>query len=296
MFYKTLSAAVCIGLAFAFHPVPASAQCTTCAVPTVTYSPVTCQACQPVPCQTYRVPTGGGCCLSRFCDWLWGRTPTTVVTSCPAPAPYVAAYAPCTTCASPCTTCASCTTCGCDPCSCQTVQQTTLRPVIRQAPCSSCGSSPCSCGARIPSSAVYAQRPAAGQASYAAATVYAPGNSTSVPQPTSGQAQPVPTSYSIPGDRQVLQPRSQLESYLYQPPRDVSGTAGTDKGKSPAEFTSPQPKRSTDRTARRISLPVQTVVYQAAATQRQTFAMQHNVPVDRDLAEQDAMTWNPASR
>ena len=296
MFYKTLSAAACIGLAFGFYSLPASAQCTTCAVPTVTYSPVTCQACQPVPCQTYRVPTDGSwCCLCRLCDWLWGRTPSTVVTSCPQPAPYVAAYAPCTTCASPCTTCASCTTCGCDPCSCQTVQQTTLRPVIRQVPCSSCGSNPCSCGARSSSSTVYAQRPATGRASYAAATVNSPASSTPVPQLINGQAQPGPASYSIPGDRQVSQPGLQRDPYPYQPPNYGSESAGTEQPRSPAEFTSPQREPSTDRTARRVLPSVQTVAYQAPV-QRQASALHQDVIVGRDLAEQDAKTWSSASR
>jgi len=293
MFYKTLFAGLCLGLAFAVHAVSASAQCTTCAAPTVAYSPVTYQAYRPVPCQTYRIPTGG-CCLSWFCDWLWGRTPEAVVTSCPAPAPCVAAYPPCTTCASPCTTCASCTTCGCDPCSCQTVQQTTLRPVIRQVPCSSCGSNPCSCGARNSSSTTYAQRPAAGQANYTAATVYSPASPTSVPQATNSQAPSIPTLYSNSAGRKKLEPESQVEPSLYQPPRDVRGTTGTSRGRFPAEFTSPQGEVSTDRTAGHLSYPVQTVVYQAAVP-RLAFALQNKV-VDRGLAEQDAKTWSPASR
>ena len=295
MFYKTLSTGLCIGLAFAFYTVSAPAQCTTCAVPTVAYSPGTYQACQPVTYQTYRVPSGGGCCLTRFCDWLWGRTPTTVVAACPSPTTYVAAYPPCTTGASPCTTCTSCTVCGCDPCSCQTVQQTTLRPVIREVPCSSCDSNPCRCGAHSSPSTVHAQRPDAGQASYAAVTVYSPGSSTPVPRPITNQAQPIPTSYSNPRDRQVVQPGSQIELYMYQPPCDESEAAGTENGRSPAEFTSPQLERSTDRTAYRNSSPVQTVVYQAVV-QRQTFATQRNVSVGRELAEQDAATWNSTSR
>lgn len=302
MFYKTLSTGLCLGLAFAVHAVSASAQCTTCAAPTVAYSPVTyqayrpvpCQTYRPVPCQTYRIPTGG-CCLSRFCDWLWGRTPEAVVTSCPAPAPCVAAYPPCTTCASPCTTCASCTSCGCDPCSCQTVQQTTLRPVIRQAPCSSCGSNPCNCGARSSSSTTYAQRPAAGQGNYTAATVYSPVSPTSVPQATNSQVPSVPTLSSNSAGRKKLEPESQVGPSLYQPPRDVRGTTGTSKGSFPAEFTSPQGEVSTDRTAGHLSYPVQTVVYQAAVP-RPAFAAQNKVPVDRGLAEQDAKTWNPTSR
>jgi hypothetical protein len=294
MFYKTLSAGLCLGLAFAVHTASASAQCTTCVVPTVTYSPVTYQAYRPVACRTYRIPTGG-CCLSRFCNWLWGRPSETVVTSCPAPAPCVAAYPPCTTCASPCTTCASCTTCGCDPCSCQTVQQTSLRPVIRQTPCSSCGSNPCSCGARSSSPAIYAQRPAAGHANYTAATVYSPGSSASVPQSMNNQVPSVPTSYSNSAERKSLEPESRMKSYLYQPPRDARGTTGTSRERLPAEFTSPQREVSTDRTARRLSFPVQTVVYQAAVP-RQAFAIQNNITVARGLAEQDAKTWNPASR
>ena len=100
---------------------PAFAQRSSCPQPTVAYSPVTVQACQPVTPNPVVVQQERRCCLLRFCDWLWGRNTTTVVTA--PPVAQAVSYAPC-----PAPACSTCPPTGCSD-------------------CPACGTSPCCCGA-----------------------------------------------------------------------------------------------------------------------------------------------------
>lgn len=142
---KLLTGAACLGAMFAVANAPsASAQCYSCATPTVAYSPV-----------VYTQPYDGwylGKYVGRLGRRLFGPAPVAatypsypVTYGAAYPSYYAASYAPTYS-----TGYSGCGTCGCNPCSCQsscsTCTQTTMRPVIMQPvnQCTTCYSPSCS--------------------------------------------------------------------------------------------------------------------------------------------------------
>ncbi len=222
-----------------------NAQCATCPTPVTTfYAPQTYQVCQPVVPAPVVVEQPRRCCLSRFCDWLWGRSPQTVVAA--APAVQTVSYAP-ATCAPSCCP-APCSACAADCSSC---------PSCTSMPAPALSSN---LGARSTyaayNGAPYGNRSSVQQANYtyaAASTNYG----------SHAAAQSTPRYYG-----QTAQPTA---SYPYQsttPQRAAYQAPRVQTQQQPAPSTlAPQRAVPQDRTASNLYTPIQRAAYQAPVAQ-----------------------------
>jgi len=294
---QPLGAFVLAALAVVALGASASAQCTTCAVPTTTaYT-----AYSPVVYQTYRPYTGWypGYWLDRASVSVWGRpvtysayyAPTYSTSYRPA---YTVRYASTAYYAPACSTCSSYTSCD-SPCTTCGVQQVSLRPICDA--CTTCGScGPCGCGTVTQAGYVIDSGCAGCAVAQPAAAVAVPQQGgvavplQAVPQGAAPSgAEPAPAlapGETPPTFRQTEKPAADADA-VDLPPEP----APEESEDSASNFDAPQLLNPNDRTAQRHVAPVRNAVYRTSLDDARPVAH----ATSWQQAQRDAQGWTSAS-
>lgn len=228
----TIALALTVTAASCLTSSEANAQCSTCAVPQVAYSPVVYNG--------YYDGWYPGKYLGRLGRRVFGTAPYPAYTAA-YPTTYAAAYAPATYATS---YAPSCSTCASSPCCCQ---QTTFRPVVMQPvnECNTCCYAPPACNT---CSAVT-------QATYDVPV--SPGCATCNSVPASNYSQPSLPGNAAPAPQQTFREKPSAVVDDIQPvPAEESSF-----DEQNADWEAPQLFDPNDRVTKRPTAPVWTAVY-----------------------------------